>query len=87
MTKERLIEIFDDADLEYGITGRILKGLQIIAKYLPDKEVIESAEHDTIYLASGDDLIKAGLTEADAIELARLWFDYDEELDCLIKNI
>ncbi len=60
----------------------VLRGLNIIAKYLPDSGV-ESASHDVVHACSVDLLLSAGITEEDAINLRRLnWSVEDEEYLC-----
>lgn len=56
---------------------RALLGLNLIAKYLPDSG-IEGAEHDIIYACEADELLAAGLTEEDAIELRDMNWTIDE---------
>jgi hypothetical protein len=83
MTEERIIEIFDgdsgkwDGDNAY-------QGLQILAKYT--KYLIQGADHDIIYSVGLDEIIKAGITEEDCLELRRLnWMVEDGEcLACFV---
>ena len=72
MTEERFRELMkgDSALSEYEQDNALL-GLNLIANYLPNKG-IEGAEHDVIYSVSIDDIIAAGITEKDVIELRRL---------------
>ena len=48
-----------------------LAGLNLISKYLPTKGV-EGAGHEVIYSADVSELVEAGITEEDAIQL-RTW--------------
>ena len=90
MNEERFLEIMNDEDIggvglmaEKGCNA--VKGLLIIQKYLPLKG-IEAANHDVIYSANVADLIKAGITEDDAIELRRQnWMTEDDSyLACFV---
>ncbi len=84
MTLEEFKKIMNDDDIktiifkiEYDST---LVGLNLMAKYLP-KNCIQGADHDVLYGAVAEDLIKAGLTRDDAIKLKELnWMIED---DCL----
>jgi len=52
----------------------IFYGLKIIIKYMP-MAGIAAAEHDVVYSVEADDLVDAGITEDDAIELREHnWF-------------
>lgn len=81
LTRERLMEIFDNRNFQTWTGDNALQGFLIMAKYLDPTKVnlIRGAEHDEVYGPSGDDLISAGLTEEDAWNLARLNWCYDEE--------
>ncbi len=86
MNRERFDEIMDadSTRLRDYKKCRILLGLNIIAKYLPNSGVGD-AQHDIIYAADVDELLEAGLTEFDAIELCNMNWIIDEEGDCLAK--
>lgn len=61
-----------------------LKGLQIIAKYLP-KAGIRGADHDIIYSVTLNELFLAGITREDALELRRQnWMVEDDALACFV---
>ena len=63
-----------DIKAEYPEQDRLLAGLNLIAKYLP-KSGIEGADHDIIFACSVDDVVAAGITEEDALQLnAWNWF-------------
>jgi hypothetical protein len=85
MTRERFQEIMeDDSDIKLSRykKNRALLGLNLMAKYLPNSGV-EAADHDIIIGADIDPLLKAGLTEEDAIELRKLnWMIHDSG-DCM----
>ena len=86
MTFEEFEKIMEgDDDLIHIDDDNAFVGLQIIRKYLP-KSGIEGADHDVIYSASVEKLLKAGITEADTIELRRLnWMIKDGEyLACFV---
>ncbi len=79
MDRERFDRIFDNDDYKpYPQKDRIFAGLEIIKKYLPDED-IGAAEHDIVYAADCDELIKAGITEEDAIMLEVLGWHIEEE--------
>ena len=79
MTPKRLEEILDNI-LPAPRGCRIFKGLEIIRKYLPSAD-ITSAEHDIVYICDATDLTIAGITEEDALELAKLsWMVEDDSL-------
>jgi len=84
MTKDTFKELLKGDDhLKYE-KDNVLLGLNIIAKYLPNKGV-EAAEHDIIYSVSVDEILAAGITEEDVIELANLnWIIEDQYLACFI---
>jgi hypothetical protein len=83
MKREQFEKIMNgESDLNAYEEDNALLGLKIIAKYLP-RHGIEGAENDTIYSVSVDKLLKAGLTETDAIELNKLNWMIDERRDCL----
>ena len=83
MDRERLLGIMADEnmppDLMHEPGDNALKGLNLIAKYLPLKG-ISGANHDVIYSVGVEELIGAGLTEEDCLVLRRLnWMVEDEE--------
>jgi hypothetical protein len=84
MTEERFIEIMKDEDSPYvqHEMDDTLLGLNLIAKYLPDKGV-EAAEHDIIYSVSAETIITAGITEEDAKLLRSYHWGYNTEVDSL----
>jgi len=83
MTRERFEEIMDgDSKLEDYDDDNAYLGLQIIRKYM-SKKGVEGAEHDVIYSVNIDELLEAGITEEDAIELCNLNWMIDEDGDCL----
>ena len=57
-------------------------GLQIIRKYLPTGG-IEGADHDVIYSVGVEELIEAGITVEDAIELRDINWMIDADAECL----
>lgn len=79
MTREKFEEIFKVTYSDWKGDNAI-QGLTIIMKYIKDKDIICGADHDVIYSVDIDDLIEAGITEADATALATLnWIIYDGE--------
>ncbi len=83
MNRKELEAIMDgDCKFEkYTGKSRVLLGLNIITKYIPDPDI--SPDHDIIYVCNVDELIKAGLTEADACELRDMNWMVDSEFDCM----
>lgn len=87
MTKVQFQEIMNgDSHLEQYKRNTALSGLIIISKYLPNSGV-DAAEHDVIYACDVDDLLNAGITEKDAIELTNLNWMIDSEFDYLAKFV
>ena len=82
MTRKELDKIMDgDSDRDaYRGKSRVLLGLNMIAKYIPCPEI--SPAHDIIYVCPIDELLNAGLTEADANELRKMSWMIDSEFDC-----
>ena len=83
MNRKELDAIMEgDSDFNaYKGKSRVLMGLNLIAKYIPDPEI--SPDHDIIYAGDADKLVEAGLTKADAIELRKMNWMVDSEFDCL----
>ena len=75
MNKERFIEIMsEDLKTEKFIEYEgcnVLYGLLIINKYLP-KRGIEGASHDVIYSVDVDELVEAGITEDEVVDLREM---------------
>jgi len=85
MTEERLREIFEEDSFTRELKGdTALQGLNILAKYFPDKTVLRAAGHDIIYSCDLNEIIAAGITEEDTLELKRLNWILDTEVDCLV---
>lgn len=86
MTREQLDKIMEYRSKLDKFRGRdtAVLGLNLIVRYLPSSGVM-SAEHDIIYSASVDDLLKAGLTEEDARELRYMnWMIKEDHLACFV---
>ena len=84
MNSQRFEELFHcDGDVDW--TGcNALQGLIIINKYLP-KKGIEGANHDVIYSCEVEEIIEAGITESDVVQLRRLnWMTEDSYLACFV---
>jgi hypothetical protein len=79
MTEKRFRELMagDSALQEYEQDTALL-GLNLIAKYMPDKIIVNGAEHDIILAVTIADIIAAGITEEDTIELRRMNWMIDE---------
>ncbi len=82
MKKEELDDIMaGDSDFcAYRGKNRVLLGLNIIAKYVPNFDI--SPAHDIIYACESDELREAGLTKADANELRKMNWMIDDEFGC-----
>ena len=86
MTIAELSKIINDIDTDYS-GDNIFKGLLIINKYfdVEKKDIIGAVGHDIIYSVDADELLNAGLTEVDAISLAKLgWMVSEECLSCFV---
>lgn len=85
MEREKFEEIMaGDSDLSAYEKCNALLGLNLIAKYLP-KSGIGAASHDIIYACGVDDLLAAGITEDDAIELRLMnWMISEDSLACFV---
>jgi hypothetical protein len=84
MERERFEEIMKDEDIDtvFPENENALAGLNLIAKYLP-KSGVEAAGHDIIYAADIDKIVKAGITEEDAIKLRSWNWMIDKDCECL----
>jgi len=80
-------------DIMEGIVGKgwkgdnIFKGLLIIAKYIsPEKnQLIQGVEYEIICSVDIDELINAGITEDDVVELRNLnWMIEEDYLACYV---
>ena len=77
MTVDELEKIMNEEyDCEPTKKNEILAGLNIMVKYLPETGII-CAQHDEVWSASIEDLLDAGLTEDDAIQLRKLGWRID----------
>ena len=76
MTTERLEEIFETTDSKWD-GDSAYQGLTVFVKYVND--VLEAAEHDVIYGPDIETALEAGLTEDDAIVLAKLNWMLDND--------
>ena len=73
ITEERFLEIMNDESTQTNFPegDNALMGLNIIAKYLPNKG-IEGADHDVIYSVDIDEIVNAGITEEDTKKLKEI---------------
>jgi hypothetical protein len=70
MTKERFNEIFNYEEDPVWEGDNALEGLKIIQSYFDkNKTVIIGANKDIIYSVNVRDILKAGITEDDAVKL------------------
>lgn len=79
MTRERFIELMEGKSelSEYRGYCNAFLGLKIITKYIP-KGGICGADHDIIYSATISEILEAGITEEDTVELRKLNWIIDE---------
>jgi len=87
LSRKEFDKIMDgDSHLEnYPNKDNTLLGLNLINKYLPEDDVLTGADHDIIYSVGVDQLLEAGLTKEDAIELRNLnWMTQDDYLACFV---
>ena len=85
MKKEEFYHIFKRDNSGRWEGDNALRGLNIVAKYIPNDIVLEGADHDVIYSVDIDKLIEAGITIKDAEELRELnWMLEDDSLACFV---
>ena len=77
MTREEFTEIMRRNIADIPEECNVFLGLKIITKYLP-KEGISGASHDVVYSVTIAQILEAGITEEDAIELRKLNWMTDE---------
>ena len=77
MTRERFKKLMESQDDIDWVGCNVVSGLKIITKYLPRKG-IEGAGHDIVYSVTIDEILDAGITEEDVIELRKLNWMIDE---------
>ena len=85
ITEEEFLEIFENEDTEWE-GDNALQGLNIIAKYMGNKTVLNGATHDMIHSVSIDDLIDNGITREDTNKLRMLSWMIEEQdyLSCFV---
>ena len=76
MTRAEALAILVETESDYNQMQRVLRGLQILAKYTSDLE--PSFEHDQMWVANFEHTV-AKMTREDIAEMASLgWFEnYD----------
>lgn len=84
MTRERFKELFDRTESGRHGDGAF-RGLLIIAPYfdVTKQSIIRAAEHDVIYGPNIDDLLESGLSEEDAVSLAKFNWFIDKDADAI----
>lgn len=85
LTEERFTEIMKDEEIKTVFPenkDNALCGLNLIAKYIPNRGV-EGAGHDIIYSVDIDEIVEAGITEEDAIQLRTWNWMIDDDACCL----
>jgi len=85
ITKEQFEYIMDNGEADLSDVGcPALAGLNIIAKYLPDKG-ITGVGYSLIYSVSVDEIVEAGITKHDAEQLRKLnWMIDGFNLACFV---
>lgn len=85
MTRGKLLEIFENTNSEWK-GDNAFKGLLIIAAYFDTNkmDIITAAGHDELYSVSVDEIVSAGISEEDAVSLAKLNWGIDKETDSFI---
>lgn len=82
MDYKRLTEIFseenDNGERDWE-GDNALRGLKILEKYAPGKDVITGADHDIIFSISGEKALEKGLTEEEALTLRKLNWSFSED--------
>lgn len=78
MNEEQFNAIFDDDKFVMTEGDDALNGLQIIAKYFPNKTVLQGANHDIIYSVNVWEIVEAGITEEDTLELRLLGWHLED---------
>ena len=82
MNVDKFIDIMNDDDLRgseiMAVADNALAGLDIIRKYMPDKDLITGASHDVIYSVDVEELIAAGITVGDVRKLSALNWMVDD---------
>ena len=68
----------EDYEFKNSDACKILKGLNIIKKYLPNSG-LEASGHDEIWACDVEELVKSGITKEDAILLRGLDWRIDED--------
>lgn len=87
---DEFIDIMNDEDLVGSeimtVADNVLAGLDIVRKYMPDKNLITGASHDVIYSVSMVELIAAGIKKEDVRKLSALnWMvEEDSYLACFV---
>lgn len=78
MTREKFKELMEGESQLSAYKGcNALLGLKIITKYLPEGGIC-GADHDIIFSATITEILEAGITEEDVIELRKLNWIIDE---------
>lgn len=90
LTLDRIAEIFESVTDCHLRGDNAVQGILIFAKYLDPAThtIITGAGHEEIYGPDADALIDKGLTEEDALALAKLNWSYDnlddESFTCFV---
>lgn len=85
ITEEQFRQIFEETEAKWNGDNAMI-GLIIISKYfdIRVKTILEGAGHDVIYSVDVSEIVEAGITWDDAVELRKHNWMIDEEAgDCL----
>ncbi len=78
MTKDEALQIIDATEVDYSQNQRILRGLQILAKYIEKLDDQTAFEHDQMYVNDFEEAV-ASMTKEDVVELAACgWFECED---------
>lgn len=84
MTYEKFEELFEETESKWD-GDNAFQGLQIIAKYIKDKDILCGADHDIIYSVDVNELIEAEISEEDVIQLRKFnWMIEGGYLACFV---
>ena len=78
MTKDEALKIIEETEADYSQKQRVLRGLQILAKYDQNLDAHTSFEHDQIYVNDFEEAV-VQMTKEDVVELAVCgWFESED---------
>jgi len=72
------VDIIDNTDRDRTATSVIYKGLSIMREYIPEAD-IHASGHDVVYSVTVQELVDAGISKYDVLQLAALGWRIDFE--------